>query len=160
MKELKGDILLLEEGVICHQVNCLGVMGAGLAKQVKEKHPEVFESYRKVCLEYLKMTSTYYSALGQLQICTINDSLMIANIFGQGYTDVGKQTSYDAVDSALSQLQIFSRENDLNIYFPKYMGCGYGGGEWNIYLAIVTYYFPQVNVVEYEFGKDVYDPSV
>ena len=30
-----GDILHTEADVICHQVNCKGVMGAGLAKQIR-----------------------------------------------------------------------------------------------------------------------------
>ena len=42
---VKGNILNATEDIICQQVNCKGVMGAGLAKQIKEKYPEVFESY-------------------------------------------------------------------------------------------------------------------
>jgi len=37
-----GDVLKAETKVIAHQVNCKGVMGAGLAKQVKSKFPIVF----------------------------------------------------------------------------------------------------------------------
>ena len=33
--EVKKD-LLTSEGIIAHQVNCKGVMGAGVAKQIKE----------------------------------------------------------------------------------------------------------------------------
>ena len=33
-----GDILHTEADVICHQVNCKGVMGAGLAKQIRKKN--------------------------------------------------------------------------------------------------------------------------
>lgn len=32
-----GDILHTEADVICHQVNCKGVMGAGLAKQIRNQ---------------------------------------------------------------------------------------------------------------------------
>lgn len=32
-------------------VNCVGVMGAGLAKQAKEFSPEAFKTYRKKCSE-------------------------------------------------------------------------------------------------------------
>ena len=43
MREVIGDILTPASGeravVVCHQVNCMCVMGAGLAKQVKEKFP-------------------------------------------------------------------------------------------------------------------------
>ena len=32
-----GDILEAEEKIICHQTNCLGIMGAGLALQIARK---------------------------------------------------------------------------------------------------------------------------
>ena len=35
--------------IICHQVNCQGVMGSGIAKQVREKYPNVYNSYKKAC---------------------------------------------------------------------------------------------------------------
>ena len=37
MRIVDGDILDIEKGIIVHQVNCQGVMGAGLAKQIKSK---------------------------------------------------------------------------------------------------------------------------
>ena len=37
-----GDILHTEADVICHQVNCKGVMGAGLAKQIRNQIPIKF----------------------------------------------------------------------------------------------------------------------
>ena len=33
--------------ILCHQVNCQGVMGAGLAKQIRSKYPEVYEQYKE-----------------------------------------------------------------------------------------------------------------
>lgn len=159
MKELKGDILLLNEGIICHQVNCLGIMGGGLAKQVKEKYPDVFKSYKETCLKHLNISSKDYYVLGKIQICTINENLLIANIFAQGDIGNGKQTNYDALDSALEQLQLFTRENSLNVYFPKYMGCGLGGGRWDIYSAIIKSYFPTGTIVDYEKEKIPYDPN-
>ena len=40
-----GDIFDSNCNIICHQVNCMGVMGAGLAKQVKKKCPDAFRRY-------------------------------------------------------------------------------------------------------------------
>ena len=34
---------------IVNTVNCVGVMGAGLAKQVKDRYPEHYEDYRDRC---------------------------------------------------------------------------------------------------------------
>lgn len=49
-----GDILHTEADVICHQVNCKGVMGAGLAKQIRNQllSEEQYRTYQEICREY------------------------------------------------------------------------------------------------------------
>ena len=54
LKCLRGDITTLPENnshdtIICQQVNCMGVMGAGLAAQIRRKWPNVYNEYRKRC---------------------------------------------------------------------------------------------------------------
>lgn len=155
MIELKGDILLVENGIICHQVNCLGIMGAGLAKQIKNKFPEAYQEYHKMCLRYLELSPSVYVALGKVQIYIRNKNLLLANIFGQCDTGPGKRTSYNAVDEALSELQIIynNNYNDLDIFFPKNMGSALGGGNWKIYSAIIENYFPNGIIIDYKKGK-------
>ena len=38
IKIVKSNILDATEDIICHQTNCFGIMGSGLAKQIKEKY--------------------------------------------------------------------------------------------------------------------------
>ena len=38
---VKGNLLDKQWDIFCHQVNCKGVMGSGIAKQIAEKYPEV-----------------------------------------------------------------------------------------------------------------------
>ena len=40
-----GDLLDAPVDYICHQVNCQGRMGSGIAKQIKERWPVVYEGY-------------------------------------------------------------------------------------------------------------------
>jgi len=49
----ENDILNLKEEdlAIVIPVNCVGVMGAGLAKQFADKYPELEKSYRQCCLD-------------------------------------------------------------------------------------------------------------
>lgn len=54
IKEIPGNILTpappgSPPTLVCHQVNCHGVIGSGLALQIREHYPVVFESYRKKC---------------------------------------------------------------------------------------------------------------
>jgi len=47
MQIIKGDLFNSGERVIAHGCNCVGVMGAGVAKIVKANHPIVFEKYQR-----------------------------------------------------------------------------------------------------------------
>jgi len=47
MKEIIGDILDITEGVICHQVNCQKVAGAGLALAIRKKYPNWYDHFLK-----------------------------------------------------------------------------------------------------------------
>ena len=51
VKLIEGNILTSptcnENTIICHQVNCRAAMGAGLARQIRDKWPVVFDEYVK-----------------------------------------------------------------------------------------------------------------
>ena len=60
IKHVKADIFTTDCDIIVHQVNCYGVMGAGIAKQVKERYPDVYDIYKSLCnrlVEKSKKTS-------------------------------------------------------------------------------------------------------
>ena len=46
-----GNILDAKADAILHQTNCKGVMGAGLALQIRNKYPDVYAKYRILCKE-------------------------------------------------------------------------------------------------------------
>lgn len=45
----EGDLFEVQ-GNIGHGVNCSGVMGKGIALEFKRRYPEMFKSYRNLCL--------------------------------------------------------------------------------------------------------------
>lgn len=45
----KGDILKCEAEALVNSVNCVGVMGRGIALQFKEAFPDNFKAYKKAC---------------------------------------------------------------------------------------------------------------
>ena len=156
MKNLKGDILTVKEGYICHQVNTDGIMGAGIALQIRNKWPLVYDDYKRLC----ESRGSYENLIGAVQIVTVvgNCTLNIINIFAQSLNTNERPTRYDAGADAFEHVHEFAlpSNNGSTLYIPKNMGCALGGVEWYIYLAIVTHYFPQVNVVDYEPGKEVH----
>ena len=46
----EGDLFACDASALAHGVNCRGVMGAGIAVQFRQRHPRMFESYRRRCL--------------------------------------------------------------------------------------------------------------
>ena len=42
-----GNLLNAEVAYICHQVNCQGRMGSGIAKQIRDRWPDVYEAYMR-----------------------------------------------------------------------------------------------------------------
>lgn len=92
-----GDILHTEADVICHQVNCKGVMGAGLAKQIRNQllSEEQYRTYQEICREYGRAN------LGKV-IRMKTDTYQVYNLFGEDIpTGAGVDTIYAALYKAL-----------------------------------------------------------
>lgn len=49
LKFVRGDIFKVDADVIVNPVNCVGVMGAGLALAFKNKYPRMFKKYQELC---------------------------------------------------------------------------------------------------------------
>lgn len=46
---IAGDITKAKENIIGHQVNCKGVMGSGVALDLRNKYPAIFDPYKNNC---------------------------------------------------------------------------------------------------------------
>lgn len=128
IKEMKGNLLDVKEGIIAHQVNCKGVMGAGVAKQIRNKllTKEQYENYQKMCHKGKK------SLLGSVYIYpSRRPDLYVANLFAENIpTGNGLDTDYDALAESLHLLKRTAAKEKLEINIPGYLGCGLAGGDW------------------------------
>ena len=46
----QGNLLNSGCNIICHQVNCQGVMGSGIALEIRNRFPEAYATFRKTFL--------------------------------------------------------------------------------------------------------------
>ncbi|MGC7211047.1 macro domain-containing protein, partial [Mycobacteroides abscessus] len=44
-----GDLLLADTQALVNTVNCVGIMGKGIALQFKRRYPDTFTAYEKAC---------------------------------------------------------------------------------------------------------------
>lgn len=150
---IEGNLLDVKTGVICHQVNCQGVMGSGIALQIKNRWPEVFNTYTAhVRAAQPQEFRTYVrpgrSVLGEIDLVKVQDGLNVANIYGQdGYGMDGRRyTNYGAVAQAFARLKIQLGGYDM-LYVPYNMGCDRGGADWGVYSEIIEAFFPSAVAV-------------
>ena len=153
IKIVKGNVLEAKEHFIAHQTNCLGTMGAGVAKAIAKKYPHVETAYINACYKANKSSEL----LGKIQIiaCDPNDKAKtgqcIVNIFGQHKVGTyQRQTDYDALREAFAKLNA----QGCDVAIPYLMGCGLGGGNWDIVSKIIEETCVDINVVAYDIdGK-------
>lgn len=131
IKTVKGNVLN-HEGIIAHQVNCQGVMGAGLAKQIRATYPEAYRRYVEVCNSFEKK-----SLLGRTQVINVGNKY-VANVFGQyTYGRYGRHTDYEALTKAMDELMKKARKAKRSVGMPYGIGCGLAGGEWSVVYGII-----------------------
>ena len=52
VKIISGNIFNSEADAIVNTVNCVGVMGKGLALNFKQRYPEMYKAYRRICNQH------------------------------------------------------------------------------------------------------------
>ena len=149
---MSGDVLKTPIEIIAHQVNCLGTMGAGLAKQIKDKYPQVESWYKIYCH---KRDTQPILGTGQI-VCQTDHTFF--NIFGQyGYGVSKRQTDYKAFKSGFKDAILKYRflKNDyksqLKIAIPYHIGCGLAGGDWKSISKILEQLETKENVIFYAY---------
>lgn len=134
---VNGNLLDSDVDYICHQVNCQGVMGSGIAKQIKERWPIVYNEYKDLYRKNLNSNGVVYLH-GKSQIVTIDKNKSVINMFAQlfyGY-DGERYTSYDAFWSCLNEIK-YNIPKGSKIGFPYHIGCGLGGANWTIIRTMI-----------------------
>lgn len=139
-----GNILNSQADFIVHQVNCLGIMGGGLALQIREWRPKHYDDYLEKCKPYLD-TNDEEELLGD-SVYTKYEHGFIYGIFGQLNCGMGCMTRYDAVEKALTDLvdtvmHTWICDRPCRIAIPYMMSCGLAGGDWDMIMHIINKVF-------------------
>jgi hypothetical protein len=152
MNTVYGNLLETDVYMIAHQVNCLGIMGGGVARQIKEKWHYVYTEYRDYIERY--ENNNKKSPLGTSCYSVVGNH-MILNIFGQEDVSCNScMTDYNAVRTAFEDFisgyrrsQRIPDDAQIQIAIPYKFGCGLAGGDWNIMTELLEDIEKQYNVL-------------
>jgi O-acetyl-ADP-ribose deacetylase (regulator of RNase III) len=135
---IDGDLLDFPMGIntIAHSCNIMNIMGAGIARQIKEKYPEAFKIDSKANLNQ-------ENGLGYFSYCKLDSdsNKRVINLYTQEATGSGRQVNYEAFYSSIEYLfQAINSSPDAAQYvlgLPFGISCGLAGGNWNIIQSMI-----------------------
>lgn len=151
VKIIDGNVFDSQANIICHQCNCQGVMGSGVAAEVKKRYPHVFQKYRQ---DYLDGKLE----LGYVCFATAKQDQVIANMCGQdlfGYNG-SMYTNYEKLQDCLNRVKeyaMFDYDVKPVIALPYMMSCCRGGGDWNVVYKMIEDTFKNFDVEIWRFDN-------
>lgn len=144
--EINGDALEFRDGIICHQTNYHGVMGAGIAASIRDRllTKRQYETYVETCESWGR------DLLGQVQFLkTKKDDVIIANCFCQDEkleSGDGNITSYTDMKRCFVSVRNVAMRGHKRVCIPYKMGCGIAGGDWREVRDIIEKVFGKTDL--------------
>lgn len=119
---------------ISHGVNCCGIMSAGIAVEFKRRYPEMFQAYRRACIQTL--SPDLIGSIMPWEDPTNN--LLVYNLFTQPSIQgrIGPANLWSIYESVKNMLDHAADKGIDTIGIPK-IGAGLGGLEWNAVEATI-----------------------
>jgi len=119
-----GDILSEDAEALVNTVNCVGIMGRGIALQFKNRFPENFKAYEAACKrQAVEPGKMFVFATGQLTF-----PRYIINFPTKRHWR-GKSRMED-IDAGLKALANEIRDRNITSIAIPPLGCGLGGLDW------------------------------
>lgn len=117
----KGNIFNSSCEFLVNPVNCIGVMGKGLALEFKNKYPLNFEIYKKAC-------DNASFNIGNLLIVPVDNKFIVNFPTKKHWRN---KSDLEFIKIGLEELKVAIKDfNIKSIALPK-LGCGLGGLDWN-----------------------------
>lgn len=143
----RGDILQADAEALVNTVNCVGVMGRGIALQFKKEFPDNFRQYKAVCDEGgMRPGEMLVVNLNRLQ-----NPRYVINFPTKRHWR-GKSCIKD-IESGLKTLVEDIRQHQIQSVAIPPLGCGLGGLDWSQVRRLIEEAFrpaPEVEVLIYE----------
>ena len=118
---LRGDLFAAPVDCLINPVNCVGVMGKGLAREFKRRYPAMFASYQEACRAGRLRP-------GRLHIWQAPDGARIVNFPTKRHWR--EPSRYQDIEAGLDALRGYlEAQGPVRVAVPP-LGCGLGGLDW------------------------------
>ena len=146
----KGDLLKSDAEALVNTVNCVGVMGRGIALQFKKKFPENFAAYKKAC-------DTKGLTLGNVLVVDMGKMFNPRYIINFPTKDHWRAKSkIEDIAAGLESLVTVVRDRRIKSIAIPPLGCGLGGLDCTDVRPLILRAFEELTDVQvsvFEPGK-------
>ncbi len=125
IKETSGNLLNAEAEALVNTVNCVGVMGKGIALQFRQAYPEMFREYAKAC----KAGKVRPGKMWVYETGSLHNPKFIINFPTKRHWK-GKARIED-IEAGLHALVADLKRLKIKSVAVPPLGCGNGGLDWN-----------------------------
>lgn len=148
-KYKKGNILQEQSEAIINTVNCVGIMGRGIALQFKQTYPDNFKAYKHACDRgEVQPGKMFIYSLGKL----FNPKYIIN--FPTKRHWKGKSNIQDIKSGLIALKEDIKKYEIHSIAIPP-LGCGLGGLDWNEIKLLIEQTLGDMTDIDFI----IYEPS-
>ena len=144
-----GNLLEAPEILLLHGANAQGVMGSGVAKQIRKKFPQAFEEYYAAYeKEMLWLGDVIFADCG---------NKIIANGITQQYYGRGGEcfVSYEAINNVMEDTHDYALKHGIEYVAMPLIGSKLGGGSWKKISSIIEDKFTTVIPIVYTLDGNI-----
>lgn len=136
---VSGDFFDYEADIRVNTVNCVGVMGTGVALIFKKKFPDMFNAYQQACKRNEVKPGkphvwTHINLLSQSIIINFPTKVHWKN-----------PSKYEYIEDGLIWLKSFLENKPESTVTLPALGCGHGGLDWNIVKGMIVEHLKDLN---------------
>lgn len=146
IKFVTGDFFEYDADIRINTVNCVGVMGAGVALLFKNKYPDMFNEYLKACQNKEVQP-------GKPHVWQDNDIFSKTTIINFPTKVHWKNPSeYEYIEKGLIWLKNYLSDKGNSTLTLPALGCGHGGLDWERVKGMINNYLSGVrtNILVFE----------
>ncbi|AEV20795.1 Appr-1-p processing domain protein [Geobacillus thermoleovorans CCB_US3_UF5] len=122
----KGNLLEDESEALVNTVNCVGVMGKGIALQFKQAYPEMFSEYEKAC----RRGEVQIGKMHVFSTGTLLPPKYIINFPTKRHWR--HRSRLEDIEQGLADLVNVVKELNIHSIALPPLGCGNGGLRWEV----------------------------
>ena len=148
IRYIEGDIFKSPAQVIVNTVNTVGVMGKGIAIEIKKRYPDMFQAYRDIC-DRRKLKT------GSLMLYYEPDHWVLLFPTKENWRNPSRM---EYIEAGLAKFcRTYAEKGITSVAFPK-LGCGNGELNWSEVQPVMEKYLKDLPIDIYIYLGTGPDP--